>query len=158
MPAHFVSGDLFASPHLVAVAHGCNCAGAMGKGIALEFKRRFPAMFKEYRTRCRDGRFALGDVFVWDASRPIVFNLATQRTWRTKAELDVVRISLHQMISEAEHRGLDHVGLPRIGAGLGGLDWPSIREEIAKLGTRTSVALVVVEDFQRNHPVGVEFC
>jgi hypothetical protein len=30
MPARFVKGDLFAAD-LPALAHGCNCAGAMGK-------------------------------------------------------------------------------------------------------------------------------
>jgi O-acetyl-ADP-ribose deacetylase (regulator of RNase III) len=34
------TGDLFAQPDLTALAHGCNCAGAMGKGIAVPFKQR----------------------------------------------------------------------------------------------------------------------
>ena len=29
-------------------------------GIAIEFKRRWPAMFDEYAARCADGRFGLG--------------------------------------------------------------------------------------------------
>ena len=32
-----------------------NCVGVMGKGIALEFKKRFPKMFKDYVSRCKDG-------------------------------------------------------------------------------------------------------
>jgi len=39
-------GDLFASPAQTLV-NAVNCVGVMGKGIALEFKRRYPAMYAE---------------------------------------------------------------------------------------------------------------
>lgn len=58
MSIEFVRGDLLASS-LPAVAHGCNCAGAMGKGIALDFKRRFPKMFTEYKALCKKVFFFL---------------------------------------------------------------------------------------------------
>ena len=63
MPTIFVKGDLFAHKGLDALAHGCNCAGAMGKGIAVHFRERFPNMYGEYKQRCADGRFTLGAVF-----------------------------------------------------------------------------------------------
>ena len=148
MAARFVVGDLFASSGLPALAHGCNCAGAMGKGIAVEFKRRFPEMFEEYRERCRDGRFGLGEVFAWEEGDVVVFNLGTQKTWRTKASLEAVKSALRGMIAEAEERGIVRVGLPRIGAGLGGLDWGLVREEIEDLAKDTNVELVVFEQFE----------
>ena len=49
MPTTFVKGDLFRQEGLRALAHGCNCAGAMGKGIAVEFRERFPKMYAEYK-------------------------------------------------------------------------------------------------------------
>lgn len=53
-------GDLFDAVDVDALAHGCNCAGAMGAGIVVEFRRRWPAMFEESRRRC-----AAGDVWSW---------------------------------------------------------------------------------------------
>jgi len=50
MPTLFVSGDLFHHPGLKAFAHGCNCAGAMGKGIALEFRERLRADIQAIET------------------------------------------------------------------------------------------------------------
>ena len=38
-------GDIFSISGISCYAHGCNCAGAMGKGIALQFKKRFPQMY-----------------------------------------------------------------------------------------------------------------
>src|SRR5512141_2670107 len=82
MAIHFISGDLLAAQDVDAIAHGCNCAGAMGKGIALAIRRRWPEMYQEYRQHCRDGKFRLGDVFVWE-SKPLVFNLGTQQSYRS---------------------------------------------------------------------------
>lgn len=42
-------GDIFSISGISCYAHGCNCAGAMGKGIALQFKKRFPQMYLQYR-------------------------------------------------------------------------------------------------------------
>jgi len=59
------------------MAHGVSCAGRMGAGIALEFRRRFPEMFQEYRRRCYKKRLQPGDLFLWKQSQPWVLNMAT---------------------------------------------------------------------------------
>ncbi len=151
MPTVFVKGDLFGRDDLEALAHGCNCAGAMGKGIAVEFRARFPEMYEEYKRRCADGRFKPGDVFAWRADRQTVYNLGTQRTWRTGAELDAIERSARGMVELAEKSGISKIGLPRIGAGLGGLPWAQVRALLAELGGGTDVELIVFEEFE---PVG----
>jgi hypothetical protein len=70
MPVLFTKGDLFATPSIRA---------------SVEFKRRFPRMFEEYAARCADGRFGLGDVFVWNEGDATVFNLGTQTHWKEKS-------------------------------------------------------------------------
>lgn len=147
MPIEFLKGNLFGAHELDALAHGCNCAGAMGKGIAVEFRRRFPEMYEEYRSLCHARRFNLGDVFTWSSEDLVVFNLATQKTWRTGASLDAVRRSLEAMARIAEERGLRRVGLPRIAAGLGGLDWSEVRAELIAVAAGTPVMLVVFEEY-----------
>jgi len=142
-----VSGDLFAEDSPRAVAHGCNCAGAMGKGIAVEFRRRFPAMYEEYRVRCADGRFGLGDVFLWREGERAVFNLGTQKTWRTKARLADVETALGAMAALAAREGVSEVGLPRIGAGLGALPWADVRALMERIGAETAVTVVVFEHY-----------
>ena len=42
MVIYIKEGDIFALDGVNSYAHGCNCAGAMGKGIALQFRNRFP--------------------------------------------------------------------------------------------------------------------
>jgi O-acetyl-ADP-ribose deacetylase (regulator of RNase III) len=117
----------------------------MGKGIAVEFRRRFPAMYEDYRARCSDGRFGVGAVFVWREHGRTVFNLGTQQTWRTKAKLADLETALRAMVVLAEHDGIAEVGLPRIGAGLGALPWSDVRAAIERMGVETTVTLMVFE-------------
>jgi O-acetyl-ADP-ribose deacetylase (regulator of RNase III) len=147
MPVQFVKGDLFAYPGLQAFAHGCNCAGAMGKGIAVEFRRRYPLMYTEYKRRCRDGLFRPGDVFTWTEGGVVVFNLGTQKSWRTGAELPAVEKALTGMCSAASELGVRRIGLPRIGAGLGRLPWDLVRTCLGRVGASTTLALIVFEEY-----------
>src|SRR5262249_36368471 len=89
MPIHFVSGDLFDNARGArAFAHGCNCQGSMGAGIARTIRARYPRMYEEYRSRCKakPRRFNLGDCWLWKADdQPWVFNLGTQEGyWRSR--------------------------------------------------------------------------
>lgn len=140
----FVEGDLFDDDSLDAIGHGVNCAGAMGKGIALEFRRRWPSMYEAYRKLCSRNGLRPGNVFVWDADGPVIFNLATQDHWRTKASLAAIYHSTVEMLRIAQHeRQLERVGIPRIGAGLGGLPWSEVKETIEEAAKGFSITLVV---------------
>ena len=93
MPIEYTTGDLFANRHGVkAWAHGCNCQGSMGAGIAVGFKQRFPQMFEQYRQKCKANprQFNLGDAWLWqETGQPAVFNLGTQEgVWRARASYD----------------------------------------------------------------------
>lgn len=53
-------GDMFASG-AQTLTNTVNCVGVMGKGVALEFKKRFPRMAKDYEARCARGEVRLGE-------------------------------------------------------------------------------------------------
>jgi O-acetyl-ADP-ribose deacetylase (regulator of RNase III) len=133
MPITYLSGDLFANiVSAEAFAHGCNCQGSMGAGIAVEFKRRYPAMFEIYRAMCKADPRQLhpGDCFFWRSTddQPHVFNLATQEHyWRSRATYDAVRAALNAMRQRADTEGVTSIAMPRIGAGHGGLSWKKVR-------------------------------
>src|SRR5437868_14306757 len=107
MPIQFVSGDLFANEfETEAFAHGCNCQGSMGAGIAKGFRERYPEMYEEYRRRCKakPREFNLGEAWLWKAEgQPWVFNLGTQEGyWRARASYEAIEESLGRMKSQAE--------------------------------------------------------
>lgn len=121
-------GDLFASG-LPAIAHGVNCSGVMGAGIAAQFKARWPQMYESYRRRCLKGHMIPGDVLSWQYEGGIVFNLATQDKPGADAKPWMITAAVGQMIQEAHYIyksrsrfDLTEIGLPLIGCGIGGLD------------------------------------
>ena len=122
MPATILKGDIFGASDLRAYAHGCNCAGTMDAGIAVAFKKKWPRMFEDYAKRCADGRFNLGDVLVWTEGDETVYNLAIQEHWKKKATMAALSRAVRKMLELAEAAGVKRIGLPRIGAGLGGAD------------------------------------
>jgi len=150
MPTIFTKGDIFQTEGLRAYAHGCNCAGAMDAGVAVAFKKKWPQMYEEYRERCEQKRFGLGDVFTWTEGDEIVYNLGIQEHWKQKAQLPALSRSLTKMAELATHAKVERVGLPRIAAGLGGLDWPRVKKVLNEVGRVTGVTLVVFEQFIRS--------
>jgi O-acetyl-ADP-ribose deacetylase (regulator of RNase III) len=138
MTIQYVTGDLFLNRHNAqALAHGCNCKGAMGAGVARGFRERYPDMYEEYRLRCRaePPQFNLGDSFFWKASnKPWVFNLATQEDYRhCRASCGAIEKALREMKRQADEEGIGSIAMPRIGAGYGGLSWENVRPVIEKV-------------------------
>jgi len=142
-------GNIFKIEGVYNYAHGCNCAGAMGKGIAVEFKARYPQMYNEYKTLCSTGKFALGSVFEYYYGDGYVFNLGTQVSWTTRANLEAVEEAIEKMLSIASTLKVNKIALPKIGAGLGGLDWNEVKIVIEKAAANyPEVDLFVVENFR----------
>ncbi|HLY27983.1 MAG TPA: macro domain-containing protein [Aggregatilineales bacterium] len=138
MPIEYVSGDLFINRYSAqAFAHGCNCKGSMGSGIAVGFRERYPEMYEEYRRRCKatPREFNPGDVFLWKADgKPWVFNLATQEDyWHARATYEAVEQTLQRMKQLADNESLQTLAIPRIGTGYGGLSWKKVSVTIARL-------------------------
>lgn len=131
MPVEYVIGDVFVNRFgAEALAHGCNCAGSMGAGVAVGFRERYPAMFEEFRRRCRakPKEFDLGDVFLWrEPGAPAVFNLGTQPRPGRGATYPVVEAALKALRAAADEVGIRSVAMPRIAAGYGGLSWKKVR-------------------------------
>lgn len=120
MVCYIQEGDIFKIPHVQSYAHGCNCAGAMGKGIAVQFKERFPEMFTQYKDLCKNGEFGVGDVYKYDYGKGFVYNLGTQRSWKEKAKSEYVEKSLRTMMYLALEDFVSEIALLAIGSGLGG--------------------------------------
>ena len=59
----YTSGSLF-DAQTDAIVNPVNCVGIAGKGLALEFKKRYPEWFYQYRENCKEGCIKPGMVCV----------------------------------------------------------------------------------------------
>jgi len=87
--------------------------------------------------------------FAYSYGEGTIFNLGTQKTWKTKAELKAIEDSLLRMLAYARQNNIEKIALPKIGAGLGGLNWEDVKSIIDRLGKDYSdIDLIVVENYR----------
>lgn len=148
MPMTVVSGDLFAPGGPAALAHGVNCQGFMGAGIAKQFRDTFHEMYREYQRLCADGDFHPGVCIPWQRNGRTVFNLATQDQPGPDARIEAVIESVRKMIDLAPSLGVERIGMPLVGSGIGGLFAHEVEYVLHLLAmANADVHLVVVRDF-----------
>lgn len=123
-----VDSDLFGL-NVDALAHGCNTQGIMNAGIAREFRKRYPAMFDEYRDYCNTGLFKPSEVHFYrnPEGRPHIINIATQLNIGDSARLEYAEGGFGNIRENYKRWKINSLGMPRIGCGLGGLDWNDVR-------------------------------
>ncbi|ASW54374.1 macro domain-containing protein [Plantactinospora sp. KBS50] len=117
-----------------ALVNTVNTVGVMGKGIAEQFKRAYPANFAAYRAACQQGRVRLGEMFVFDSGRlgprRYVINFPTKEHWRTRSCLTDIGSGMADLVRVVGDLGLASVAVPALGCGNGGLDWRDVRPVI----------------------------
>lgn len=152
MPAKLVKGDIFSTPGINAVAHGCNCVGVMGAGIAAQVSKRYPALYREYARRCSEGKFNLGDVYTWEGANITVFNLGTQFQPGPNAVLSAVKHTVNKVCGLASALDLKQVAMPLIGSGIGGLNPKQVQDALLEIGQSRNVTLLIFKEYIRSKP------
>ena len=119
-------GDLFAS-RAQTLVNTVNCVGVMGKGVALEFKKAYPAMFEDYAARCERRQMRLGEPYLYrDLSGTMIVNFPTKDHWRSASRLADIEHGLDHFLSHAADWGVRSVAFPPLGCGNGGLEWSEV--------------------------------
>ncbi|MGI6354259.1 MAG: macro domain-containing protein [Lentisphaerae bacterium] len=119
-------GNLFDSRARTLV-NTVNCVGVMGKGIAAEFKKRYPEMFLDYAKRCADKSVRPGVPYLYeDLLGTSIVNFPTKDHWRLPSKLkDVIR-GLDIFADKYREWGITSVAFPPLGCGNGGLEWRTV--------------------------------
>jgi len=105
------------------VVHGVNCQYRMGSGVALAIKNKWPAIFVRY-LECEAKLGNLDIISITDDLS--VGNGYTQDSCGYDGERYASDVALASVLEKAVVFCLEHdvdLYIPRIGAGLGGLDW-----------------------------------
>ena len=123
MMVRTLTGDLFESKAQTLV-NTVNCVGIMGKGVALEFKKRFPDMYKDYVKRCAAKQVRLGQpyLFRWLVP-PWVLNFPTKDDWRSVSRLSDIVAGLEYLERHYREWGITSLAIPPLGCGQGQLEW-----------------------------------
>ena len=134
MTIHFIQGDLLKQTDVDAIVNTVNCVGVMGKGIALQFKKKWPANFKAYAAACKAGEVKTGHMHIYHAGAlatpKFVVNFPTKDHWRGKSKIEFIQDGLEDLVEQIRDLDIRSIAIPPLGCGNGGLPWKQVLLQI----------------------------
>jgi O-acetyl-ADP-ribose deacetylase (regulator of RNase III) len=146
-----ISGNIF-NTKAMAVVNTVNCVGAMGKGIALDFKLRFPEMFKEYQRICFQHMLKPGQILPYKKSNPIILNFAIKDDWKDPSKIEWIEETLQKFVDNYKKLGITSIAFPWMGAMNGGLPIDVIKGLTRKYLSDLEDIDIEIYDFDPNVP------
>ena len=127
----YIEGDIFKSPAQVIV-NTVNTVGVMGKGIALEFKKRYPDMFQAYRDICDRRKLKTGSLMLYYEPDHWVLLFPTKENWRNPSRMEYIEAGLAKFCRTYAEKGITSVAFPKLGCGNGELNWSEVQPVMEK--------------------------
>lgn len=130
----YANGNIF-DYNADAIVNPVNTVGVMGKGLALEFKKRFPVNYKLYKEACNNGTMRIGKVYTThkDASYiDYIINFPTKQHWNNSSKIEWIEAGLKDLRREIEEKEIYKILIPALGCGLGGLEWGIVNKAMVE--------------------------
>jgi O-acetyl-ADP-ribose deacetylase (regulator of RNase III) len=145
----YITGNLLAAP-AQALVNTVNTVGVMGKGIALQFKERFPVNFKIYEKACKAGEVKVGKMLVVPEptleGEKLIINFPTKTEWFKKSQYSYIEEGLKDLVRVIKEYKISSIAIPPLGCGNGGLKWEKVKEMMAThLSALNDVDIMVYE-------------
>ena len=107
-----------------------NCEGFMGKGIAYQFKLKFPENNKSYIKACKSGALTVGKVHYYVEDGITIVNFPTKDRWRENSKIEYIETGMDYFIELLPKLGVKRIAIPPLGCGNGGLCWADVKKII----------------------------
>lgn len=125
----YISGDILAS-NAECLVNTVNCEGFMGKGIAYQFKLRFPKNNEDYIKACKTNLLRIGTLHIFEEEGKIIINFPTKNKWREKSKMDYIHMGLEKLSEYLQKNNVSSIAIPPLGCGNGGLNWLEVKPVI----------------------------
>lgn len=138
--------DIF-SLDVESIVNPVNCVGIMGAGLALKFKERYPQNYKAYKAVCENKLLKAGDIFVTKISNngvKYVINFATKDHYKNHSKINYITEGLIALKQFLDKENISSVAIPALGCGLGGLNYPEVKDKILKEFDNTEKNVYVI--------------
>lgn len=123
-------GNIFDSEAEVLL-NPVNTDGIMGKGLAYQFKIKYPQNFKIYYNKCKNFELEIGKELIYSFENgKYIVNFPTKKTWKENSKLEYITIGLNLLREFIIKNNINSVAIPPLGAGNGKLDWNLVKYEI----------------------------
>lgn len=122
----YTTGDLLESS-ASALVNTVNCEGYMGKGIAYQFKLRYPNNNKDYIEACKTGKLTVGKLHYFNEDGKLIINFPTKDRWRANSKMQYIEDGLDELINLINDKDIKSIAIPPLGSGNGGLIWADVK-------------------------------
>ena len=148
----YKNGDILRED-VEAIVNTVNCVGIMGRGLALQFKNKFPQNLKEYQLACTNKEVQLGKMFVHQTGQLInpkyIINFPTKGHWKQNSKIEDISNGLDDLITIIEKYSIKSIAIPPLGSGLGGLDWKMVKKLIEEKLKNINCTVILFEPLEQ---------
>lgn len=140
--------DIFESV-CICIVNPVNCVGVMGKGLAKQFKTRYPTNFIKYKHACDEGLLLPGKCLTVLDREKYIMNFPTKLDFRNPSMYEYIETGMDALIRHILHFHINSIAIPPLGCGLGGLNYISVKSIIIqKLNSSNLPEDLIVELYQ----------
>jgi len=132
MPIEYkVNLDIFKSK-AESIVNTVNCVGVMGKGLAKEFKKRYPEMYKEYRKKYENNQLKIGKLHIFKTLDHLIINFPTKMHWKNSSRIEWIEAGLNYFAKNYKKWNITSVAFPQLGTSHGKLNWNDVKPLMEK--------------------------
>ena len=139
----YKTGNLFDTPAIPVIP--VNIVGTMGAGLAKETAMRFPLVEQSYKSAYRMKLLRMGKVMFIHTPGLSFALFPTKHYWSNPSKIEWIKSGLLDLHKKILSYGFTAVAFPKLGCGLGGLDWKKVKPLIER--TASSLEASGVEVF-----------
>ena len=136
------SGNIFDSKAQTLV-NTVNCMGVMGKGLALQFKKKYPDMFVAYERLCKDRLLDIGKLWLYKTDHRWILNFPTKYDWRFPSNEYYLEQGLEKFLDTYKQRGIESIAFPLLGASNGGIEPEASLQIMSKYLQRCEIPVTI---------------
>ena len=125
------TNDNIFSMNVEAIVNTVNTVGVMGKGLALEFKKRYPSNYNSYYKACKENNVKVGKMFITQTSKTTmpkyIINFPTKQHWKNPSKLEWIESGLENLVKFIKYKNIKSIAIPQLGCANGGLQWSEVK-------------------------------
>jgi O-acetyl-ADP-ribose deacetylase (regulator of RNase III) len=122
-----------------------NTVGAMGAGLALEFRLRIPEMYTLYKEKCEAGEIRIGQYWIYDKPNRMgkkILNFPVKKGFNHPSKWSYIMEGLSYFREHYSNDNIRSIAMPTLGSRLGKLDDEAV--------------LMMMREDLRNLPITIE--
>lgn len=128
------------------IVNTINCDGVMGKGLALEFKLRYPEMFEDYKQKCEKFLIKVGEPYLFKTKEKWILNFPTKIHWQNPSKIGYIEKGLKYFCQNYRDWGIKSISFPRLGCTTGGLNWNDVHVLMEKYLSNLDIDVYIYLD------------